>query len=239
VDAWASEDRWIEARRLLAETWGTFLLALVAAGAAIGARLDPAHVSASAAAAAPGLMVMAVIYFEGDVSGAHLNPAVTLAFAARGNFPWARTPGYFAAQVAGALGAALFLQAIFGSNCALGVTRPGPGLSDLKALAVEIVLTAALVSTILGTASNGRNVGPNAAIAVGAYIALAGLWAAPLSGASMNPARSLGPALVCGGAGSLWIYLVGPVLGAMVGVALEWALKGPPTREGTKAAQGG
>lgn len=146
---------------------------------------------------APGLMVMAIIYFMGTVSGAHLNPAVTLAFAARGNFPWGRVPGYVPAQMLGASAAAM---------------------------ATEVVLTAGLANTVLGTASGARNIGANGAIAVGGSIALAGLWAAPISGASMNPARSLAPDLVRGDLGTAWIYVAGPVLGALIGVAFEWLL---------------
>ena len=102
----------------------------------------------------------------------------------------------------------------------------------------EVLLTAGLVNTILGTASGARNIGSNGAIAVGSYIALAGLWAAPISGASMNPARSLAPDLVRGDFGAAWIYVIGPFAGAMIAVAFEWILKGPPTTMGTVAAQG-
>jgi aquaporin Z len=115
---------------------------------------------------------------------------------------------------------------------------PGHGIGTLPALAIEIVLTAGLVNTILGTASGARNIGANGAIAVGGYIALAGLWAAPISGASMNPARSLAPDLIRGAFGTTWIYIVGPLLGALVAVGFEWILKGPPTPEGTRTAQG-
>ena len=142
------------------------------------------------AVVAPGLMVMAIILFMGAVSGAHLNPAVSIAFAARGDFPWKRVPGYIAAQLLGATIACAFLWAVFGNVGMLGATRPGPGISDLQALVMELVLTLGLVSVILGTASKAQNVGPIAALAVGGYIALAGLWASPISGASMNPAQS-------------------------------------------------
>ena len=106
------------------------------------------------------------------------------------------------------------------------------------ALAMEVVLTAGLVNTILGTASGARNIGTNGALAVGGYIALAGLWAAPISGSSMNPVRSLAPDVVRGDVHTTWIYLVGPVIGALIGVAFEWILKGKPTAAGTIAAQG-
>ncbi len=228
----------LEWRRLFAETWGTFLLVLVAAGGATVAARAGGTVSPDATAVAPGLMVMAIIYFMGAVSGAHLNPAVTLAFAARRNFPWHRVPGYVLAQCVGGVGAALLLRALFGDAGALGATVPGKGFSAGTALVMEIVLTAGLVNTILGTASGARNIGTNGAIAVGGYIVLAGLWAGPVSGASMNPVRSLAPDLVRGDFATTWIYLVGPLAGALIGVVFEWLLKGKPTLAGAIAAQG-
>jgi aquaporin Z len=187
---------------------------------------------------APGVMVMAIIYFMGSVGGAHLNPAVTLAFAARRNFPWNRVPGYMIAQCAGGLLASGFLRAMFGNIAHLGATIPGPSISDFQALIMEVALTTGLVSTILGTASGARNIGSNGALAIGGYIALAGLWAAPISGASMNPVRSLAPDLVSGDMDASWIYVVGPIIGALVAVGFEWILKGKATAAGTSAAEG-
>jgi len=227
-----------EWRRIFAETWGTFLLVVVAAGGGVVAATSAGAVTLGMVVVAPGLMVMAIIYFMGAVSGAHLNPAVTLAFAVRRNFPWHRVPGYIVAQVIGGVAAALFLRAMFGTVGALGATVPGRGVGSGKALAMEVLLTAGLVNTILGTASGARNIGHNAAIAVGGYIALAGLWAAPVSGASMNPVRSLAPDLVRGNLGTTWVYVVGPVVGALIGVAFEWILKGKATAAGEIAAQG-
>ncbi len=231
-------DSSLEWRRVFAETWGTFLLVLVAAGGGVVAAMSGGRVTLSMMVVAPGLMVMAIIYFMGTVSGAHLNPAVTLAFAVRRNFPWNRVPAYMVAQLVGGIGAAAFLRAMFGTIGALGATLPGSGVTSGKALAMEVVLTAGLVNTILGTASGARNIGTNGAIAVGGYIALAGLWSAPVTGASMNPARSLGPDLVRGDLHTTWIYIVGPVIGALIGVAFEWILKGKPTVAGRIAAQG-
>jgi len=228
----------LEWRRIFSETWGTFLLVVVAAGGGIMVDISSGAVTQGMAATAPGLMVMAIIYFMGEVSGAHLNPAVTLAFAIRRNFPWARVPYYILAQIAGGIGAALFLKSMFGGVGHLGATIPGNGITDGKALAMEILLTAGLVNTILGTASGARNIGSNGAIAVGGYIILAGLWASPISGASMNPVRSLAPDLVRGDLGTSWIYVLGPLLGAMIGVFFEWILKGKATAAGTIAAQG-
>ena len=227
-----------EGRRLFAELWGTFLLVLVAIGADIASALSGGALPGPLAAAAPGVMVMVAIYFIGAVSGAHINPAVTLAFALRGNFPWRRVPGYLAAQFAGAILAALLLHALFGVVADLGATTPKHGVTSVQALVLEIVLTAGLVNAILGTASGARNIGTNAGIAVGGYVALAGLWASTFTGASMNPARSFGPDLMRADFATTWIYLVAPLVGAAIGVGFEWILKGPPTRHGSKAAQG-
>jgi len=234
-DFLASEHEW---RRVFSELWGTFLLTVVAAGAGVVAARSGGAITLSMQVVAPGLMVMAVIYFMGAVGGAHLNPAVTLAFAVRGNFPWRRVPGYVAGQFAGAIAAAGFLRAMFGDTGLLGATVPGPGIGDVRAFIMEVLLTTGLVSTILGTASGARNIGSNGALAIGGYIALAGLWAAPVSGASMNPARSLAPDLIRGDMGTSWIYLAAPLAGAMIAVGFEWILKGKATANGSAAAQG-
>jgi aquaporin Z len=228
-----------EWRRLFSEAWGTFLLVVVAAGAGVVGAMSSGAVTLSMNVVAPGMMVMAIIYFMGSVGGAHLNPAVTLAFAARRNFPWIRVPGYIAAQCVGGLLASGFLRAMFGNIAHFGATIPGRNVSEPQALVMEALLTAGLVSTILGTASGARNVGSNGALAVGGYIALAGLWAAPVSGASMNPVRSLAPDLVSGDMKTCWIYIVGPIVGAGIAVGFEWILKGNATEAGTRSAQGG
>ena len=227
-----------EWRRLFSEVLGTFLLVVVAAGAPVVDAVSHGQVPLDAQVVAPGLMVMAIIYFMGMVSGAHLNPAVTLSFAARGNFPWSRVPGYILAQLIGATAASLLLRALFGTVGHLGATLPGPGISSGTALVVEALLTLGLVSVILGTASGARNVGTNAALAVGGYIALAGLWAAPISGASMNPARSFGPELVAGDWMSWWAYVAGPIAGGLLAVGIAWILRGPPSLAANVAAQG-
>jgi aquaporin Z len=213
-----------EWRRLFSELLGTFALVLAAAGG--GLLHAKGQISLPAAVVAPGLMVMAIILFMGAVSGAHLNPAVSLAFALRGDFPWKRVPGYIVIQLIGATLACLFLRWVFGNVEHLGATLPGPGYHDWQALLMEIVLTALLVSVILGTASAAQNVGAIAALGVGGYIALAGLWAAPVSGVSMNPARSFGPALASGYWTSYWVYLVGPVAGALIAVGFAYVLRG-------------
>jgi aquaporin Z len=218
------DDPSLEWRRLFSELLGTFMLVTVAAGG--GILHGEGQISLAAAVVAPGLMVMAIILFMGAVSGAHLNPAVSLAFALRGDFPWKRVPGYVLIQLAGATLACLFLDAVFGDVQHLGATLPGAGYADWQALLMEVVLTATLVSVILGTASTAQNVGRVAALGVGGYIALAGLWAAPVSGTSMNPARSFGPALVSGDFSGYWVYLLGPIAGALIAVGCAYILRG-------------
>src|SRR5271168_691737 len=218
------DDPSLEWRRLFSELLGTFMLVLVAAGG--GILHGQGQISLTAAVVAPGLMVMAIILFMGAVSGAHLNPAVSLAFALRRDFPWGRVPAYIVVQLVGATLACLFLDAVFGNIQHLGATLPGAGYHDWQALLMEVVLTAALVSVILGTASSAQNVGRVAALAVGGYIALAGLWAAPVSGASMNPARSFGPALVSGDFSGYWVYVLGPLAGALIAVGCAFILRG-------------
>jgi aquaporin Z len=234
-DFLAAEHEW---RRLFSEGWGTFLLVVVAAGAGVVSAHSGGQITLAMRVTAPGLMVMAVIYFMGAVGGAHLNPAVTLAFALRRNFPWRRVPGYLVAQLVGGILAAAFLRILFGLSGSLGATVTGEGFSAATALMMEILLTTGLVSVVLGTASGARNVGSNGALAIGGYIALAGLWAAPVSGASMNPVRSLAPDLIRGNLTTSWIYVVGPLLGAGIAVLFEWILKGPPSAAGALAAQG-
>jgi aquaporin Z len=213
------------------------MLLLAAAGG--GILHAKGQISLAAAVAAPGLTVMAVILFMGAVSGAHLNPVVTVAFALRHDFPARRALGYVIAQLVGATLACLFLLAVFGNVEHLGATLPGPGYHGWQALLIEIALTAGLVSVILGTASAAQNVGTIGALGVGGYIALAGLWAAPVSGASMNPARSFGPALVSGDWSSFWAYLIGPAVGALLAVVFAMILRGRGGDPLSKAAGSG
>jgi aquaporin Z len=236
-DFW--NDRY-EGRRLFSELLGTFFLVLVAVGGGmVSARFGGNAVPYGAKVVAPALMVMAIILFMGTVSGAHLNPAVSIAFAARGDFPWKRVPAYIVAQFLGAILATLLLWALIGKQGSAGLTLPGSGISTTTAMLWEFVLTTGLVSVILGTASGAQQIGTLAALGVGSYIALAGLWGSPVSGASMNPARSLGPALVKGDWTSWWAYLVGPIAGAAVAVAMAYVLRGRGGgRSGVAAAQG-
>ncbi|GAA3062730.1 aquaporin [Pseudonocardia yunnanensis] len=229
-----------EGRRLFSEVLGTFFLVLVAVGGGmVNARFGGDAVPSGARVVAPALMVAAIILFMGTVSGAHLNPAVSVAFALRGDFPWKRVPAYIVAQLVGAVLATIVLWALIGKQGDAGLTLPGAGISTTTAMLWELVLTVGLVSVILGTASGAQQIGPLAAIGVGSYIALAGLWGAPVSGASMNPARSLGPALVLGDWTSWWAYLVGPVAGGIIAVGFAYILRGRGGgRSGIAAARG-
>jgi aquaporin Z len=238
---WSREftDLSYEWRRLFGELFGTFLLVVVGAGASVLDARTAGGIGRTAEVITPGLMVLAVILFMGAVSGAHLNPVVSIAFALRNDFQWRRVPGYILAQIAGAAAACLLLRALFGTVGALGATLPGAGFTSTQAFVVETLLTLGLVSMILGTASSAQNIGPLSAVGVGAYIALAGLWASPVSGASMNPARSLGPDLARGDFHDLWIYVAGPMLGALLAVAVAYVLRGPGGGpSGSTAAQG-
>ena len=228
----------IWSRRLFSELFGTFLLVLAGAGAGVVGAVSHGAISRPAAVTAPGLAVMAVILFMGEVSGAHLNPAVSIAFSLRGDFPWRRVPGYVLAQLAGAILACLFLWAALGKVGSLGATVPGAGISDWHAFLIEAALTVGLVSTILGTASKSQNVGPLSAVGVGGYIILAGLWSSPISGASMNPARSLGPAIALWQFSHVWLYIAGPLIGAAIAVGFAFLLRGPADAGGKEAASG-
>jgi aquaporin Z len=204
------DDPRLEYRRLFSELLGTFFLVLVAAGGG-------------------------VLHADGQIS---LSAAV-VAFALRGDFPWKRVPGYVVVQLLGATLACLFLLAVFGNMHHLGATLPGPGYAAWQAFLMEIALTTMLVSVILGTASAAQNVGTIGALAVGGYIALAGLWAAPVSGTSMNPARSFGPALVSGDWKAYWVYIAGPLIGAAIAVGCALILRGRGGDAAARAAASG
>lgn len=209
-------------RALVAELFGTFLLVAVAAGADVVAAVSHGKLSETARVTAPGLLIMALIYAIGDCSGAHFNPGVTFSFALRGAFPWKRVPAYWIAEIAGACLAALLLRSMFGLAGHLGATEPHHGVAN--ALVMESLLSLILYCVILGTATRYSLVGPDAAIAVGAAIVLCGLVGDPISGASMNPARSLGPALVGGRLTYAWVYIGGPLIGSIAATGLTCLL---------------
>jgi aquaporin Z len=228
-----------EWRRLVSELLGTFFLVLAAAGGGMMGHAFPGVISHTAAVTAPALTVMAVILFMGKISGAHLNPAVSIAFALRRDFPWKRVPAYIVVQLAGATLAALILHAIVNVSASYGSNYPAKGYSAGAAFWMELILTTGLVSVILGTASGAQNVGIIGAFGVGAYIALAGLWGSPISGASMNPARTFGPDLASVTFTSYWVYIAGPIAGGVVAVGIAFVLRGPGGgKSGAAAAQG-
>jgi aquaporin Z len=199
----------------------------------------PNTISRTAAVTAPGLMVLGIILFMGKVSGAHLNPAVSVAFALRGDFPWRRVPGYIVVQLIGASLAAWFAQSVINASAVFGSNYPASGYTSTDAFLMEAVLTLGLVSVILGTASGAQNLGVFGALGVGGYIILAGLWGSPISGASMNPARTFGPDLVGGNFTSYWVYVAGPLVGAGLAVVAAYVLRGRGGGlAGSGAAQG-
>ena len=226
--------------RLIIEFLGTLVLVTVAAGAGvINQYVGGGPISRTAAVIAPGAAVMAMIYAWGPLSGLHINPAVTFAFASRRVFPREWVLPYWIVQFAGAVCAAWFLQVMFGNVSAGGnypIAKPG---GDWRSFVMETVLTAILVSVILNTATGGRSIGHNAAIAVGSTVALLGLFASPISGASMNPARTLGPDIVSTDYTGWWVYIAGPVLGAVIAVIIITAVRGRPVTEEWEAAEGG
>ena len=228
-----------EWRRLFSELYGTFLLVIVAAGGGMMSQAFPNTISRTAAVVAPGLMVMGIIMFMGKVSGAHLNPAVSVAFALRGDFPWRRVPGYIVVQLIGATLAALLLHGIIKVSATFGANYVAHGYAGWQGYLMEALLTTVLVSVILGTASGAQNIGIFGALGVGGYIALAGLWGSPISGASMNPARTFGPDLVGLNFSDYWVYILGPLTGAVIAVGIAYVLRGRGGgRSGSAAAQG-
>jgi aquaporin NIP len=211
------------ARALGAEAIGTFALVFVGAGA-IMVDANGGGLGRVGVALAFGLVIMAMVYAVGHVSGAHLNPAVTFAFALSRHFPSTRIPAYWAAQVAGAITAATALRASLGGDASVGATLASG--SQAQSFVWEVVLTAILLFVIMAVATDTRSVGEAAALAIGGTIALASLVGGPISGASMNPARSLGPAIASAEWTSLWLYLTAPFLGATLGALAYQLVRG-------------
>lgn len=226
--------------RVIVEFIGTFILVTVAAGSGvINHYVGGGPISRTAAVIAPGAVVMAMIYALGPLSGLHINPVVTLAFTARRVFRAAWVLPYLIVQLAGAICAALFLQYMYGHVAAGGnypIAKPG---GDWRSLVMEILLTAILVTVILNTATGYRSIGHNAALAVGSTVALLGLFASPISGASMNPARTLGPDIVAWNFTGWWVYVVGDVAGAIIAVGIIGLVRGLPSSDERESAEGG
>lgn len=210
-------------RKLAAELFGTFALVFTGTGAVVVNDLQGGVVSHVGVALTFGLVVLALIYALGDVSGAHFNPAVTLGFFLGRRFPGRWVLPYLLAQCLGALLASLLLRLLFPTHASLGSTQPaGP---PWQSFVLETVLTLLLMIVILSVSTGAKEKGALAGVAVGSVIALEALFAGPISGASMNPARSLAPALASGQLDHLWIYLTAPILGACLGAPLCWCIQ--------------
>ena len=212
------------AGRLLAEAVGTFALVFAGCGAIMVDAKTGGALGQVGIAISFGLVIMAMIYAVGHISGAHFNPAVTFAFVLTRHFPWPRMFAYWAAQLTGALAAAAILLGSLGDLANLGATLPSG--SDGQAFLWELVLTFFLMFVIMAVATDTRAVGEAAAIAIGGAVGLDAMFGGPITGASMNPARSLGPALVSGDVTSIWIYLLAPLLGAALGALAYQLIRG-------------
>jgi MIP family channel proteins len=210
--------------RLAAEAVGVALLVFFGPGSAVISDYRDGAITLEGVAAANGVIVMALIYSVGHISGAHFNPAVTLAFALFRHFQPREIAPYIAAQCAGAIAGAVLLWALFGDAIQSGVTQPSG--SDAQSFGMEVVLTFALMYVIMAVATDARAIGQAAAMAIGATVFIDVLLGGPISGGSMNPARSLGPAVVAGELADYWIYLLAPVVGAAIGAMAYTAVRG-------------
>jgi MIP family channel proteins len=205
-------------RRSVAEGFAAFALIFAGCGAIIANATHQNTLGSVGVSLVFGLVIMVMIYATGHLSGAHINPAVTVAFTLTRHFPWRDALAYIGAQLLGATAGAILLLAAWSSKPAdLGATLPAAGTSTATALVYEIVLTAFLMFVIIAVATDTRAVGAAAAIAIGGTVGLDALFGGPVTGASMNPARSFGPALASGTWTDFWIYIVGPLLGAAIG----------------------
>ena len=216
------------ARSLVAEAFGTFALVFAGAGA-IMVDANTHALGHVGVAITFGLVIMAMIYAVGHVSGAHFNPAVTFAFALTRHFPWPRVIAYWGAQLVGALLAAALLRSSLGNVAHVGATLPAG--SQAQSFLWEVVMTAFLMFVILAVATDTRAVGEAAAIAIGGTVGLDAMFGGPISGASMNPARSIGPAVVSGELHALWLYIVAPLVGASIGALLYQVVRERPELE--------
>ena len=205
-------------RKPLSEFLGTFAMVFAGTGAIVINQHSGGVIGHAGIAMVFGLIVLAMIYTFGDISGAHLNPAVTLGFAAAGRFPLKEVPIYITAQLAGAFAASFTLKFLFPENLTLGATLPTGSVS--QSFILEVILTTILMLVILSVSTGSKEKGITAGIAIGAVVALEAMFAGPVCGASMNPARSLAPAIVSGHFQHLWLYPVATILGALIAVPL-------------------
>ncbi len=213
-------------KNYIAELIGTFALVFCGTGAVIIDQQSGGSVTHVGVAITFGLIVMSMIYSLGNISGAHLNPAVTIAFTIAKRFPLMQLPGYIISQLAGALLASLTLKFLFPSNEFLGATLPAG--TEMQSFILELILTFFLMLVIVNVAIGSKEQGMFAGLAIGGVVALEAMFAGPICGASMNPARSIGPALASGHLEHLWIYIAAPVVGAMLAVPVWRYLTGKP-----------
>jgi MIP family channel proteins len=218
----------VQAHKLAAEFVGAFGLVFAGTGAVVIDTASDGTIGHVGISLTFGLIIMVMIYATGHISGAHFNPAVTLAFAVGRHFPWQLVPQYWAAQILGGVMASLILRGLFGDVAHLGTTLPRG--SARQSFLLELVLTFLLMFVITSVATDVRAVGQAAAIAIGGTIGLEALFAGPISGASMNPARSLAPAIVSGTWSHQWLYVAGPALGAVAGVLIYQFVRGAENR---------
>ena len=203
-------------KKCVAEFIGTFALVFAGTGAIVVNNASQGAITHVGIALTFGLVVLAMVYTVGDISGAHMNPAVTLGFFVAKRLPWREVLPYLASQSAGALSASFVLRILFPADITLGATLPAGSIA--QSFVLEVILTLLLMFVILNVSTGAQEKGITAGIAVGAVIGLEALFAGPICGASMNPARSLAPALVSGHLQSVWIYLAAPVIGALAAV---------------------
>ena len=211
-------------RKYVAELLGTYALVFAGTGAVIIDQETGGSITHGGVAITFGLIVMSMIYALGNVSGAHLNPAVTIAFTIAKRFKWKEVPGYIAAQIVGACLASATLRLLFPANDLLGATLPLH--SELQSFVLEVLLTFFLMLVIINVATGSKEQGMFAGLAIGSVVALEAMFAGPICGASMNPARSLAPALISGHLQHLWIYLTAPTAGAIAAIPVWWYING-------------
>jgi len=220
------------ARRAVAEGIGTFGLVFAGCGAIVINQESGGTIGHAGIAITFGLIIMTMIYATGHISGAHFNPAVTAAFAVSRHFPWPDVPVYWTAQLLGAIAAATVLRLLFGNVANLGATSPIG--SDSQSFFLELALSFFLMFVIISVATDVRAVGQAAAIAIGGIVGLSAMFGGPISGASMNPARSLGPALISGRSESQWLYVIAPLIGATLGAVTYQFIRDRPRDEGSE-----
>ena len=212
-------------RKMVTEAFGTACLVFAGTGAIVANEVSGGAITHIGIALTFGLIVMVMIFATGHISGAHINPAVTLAFAVTKHVPWSTVPKYWVAQLVGAIVGSLLVAVVIGDGASLGATLPLNGAVG-SSFVLEIILTMILMFVIMSVATDERAQGSLAAVAIGSTVALEAMFAGPISGASMNPARSLGPALVGTHWADHWIYWVGPIVGAVLGALLYVFIRG-------------